>query len=162
MYRDGPGGPQRHEGRSTPHSDTCFFWRPHGIGLHMETTTTRVLADHDGTNDDAGPGGPRRHEERSSSHNGTGFSWKPYGIGFFLETTTFGFCSVWKAMLWNFCSVWKVLLVVLGFFLLCQEVNSVIHWCRTFGIFVLSGRCVVMSLAVLVFLVSCAADREAP
>ena len=35
-----------------------------------------------------------------------------------------------------------------GFFLVCLEDNFVDGWCGTFGIFVLSGRCVVMSLAV--------------
>ena len=33
-----PGGPRRHEGRSSAHSDTGFFWKPHGIGFFLETT----------------------------------------------------------------------------------------------------------------------------
>ena len=80
-----------------------------------------------------------------------GFLLEPHGIGFFLETKTFWilFClegNVLEFVLSGRCCYWFVC-----FFLVCLEDDSVIGWCGTFGIFVLSGRCVVMSLAVLVF-----------
>ena len=141
---DGPGGPRRHEEGSTPHKDTGFFWRPHGIGFLMGTTTTRVLANHDGTNDDAGPGGPR-HEGGShlttiqvSSGNLTASvsSLKPQHFGFrCLEGNVLEFLFYLEGVIGCFgffWSVWKTILLMVGVerleFLFCLEGVSLCHW----------------------------------
>ena len=149
VHSNSPAVLGRHEGRSILHNDTGFLWRSYGIGFFMETTTTRALADHDGTNDDAGPGGPRRHEGRSSPHNGTGFFWKPYGIVFRNHNVWILFCLEGNVLDFLFGLEGLMLLVVLVFFLsVWKTILLLVGVGRLEFLFSLEG---VMSLAVLVF-----------
>ena len=120
-----------------------------------------------GDHNDAGPGELRRHERRRGSWRttttrGEVVTSQRYGFSRhqFLPRNhnVLDFVLSGRQLFGIFLLEGVMLLVVLVF-LVCLEDDSVIGWCRTFGIFFLSGKSVVMSLAVLGFFWSHATGR---